>query len=262
MFQFDDARRRRGHGYHFLNLTEGDLRERVITAWDVGQPVTWDGMTADSAQSSIKVFLTAKPLVADASGGDPYRRMSEGDDVTNQWISGPAGSRAAIGTSNLAGNDESPLRDARKVMVVHGRNLLARDAMFTFLRALGLAPVEWEQAISETGTATPHNLDAVRVAMETSQAVVVLLTAEDRAGLLPALGSDTEVEDLALRGQPRQNVILEAGLAMGIDRNRTILVELGPLRRASDFEGLNTVRLSNEAIRRQALRSRLTLIHE
>lgn len=43
---------------------------------------------------------------------------------------------------------------------------------------------------------------------------------------------------------------------MGVDPSRTILVELGPIRRASDFEGLNVVRLSNDGPKRNALRSR------
>lgn len=141
-------------------------------------------------------------------------------------------------------------------MVVHGRNVRARDAMFQFLRSVGLAPIEWESAVAETGTGSPHNLGAVRAAMEIAQAVVVVLTAEDRAGLLPDLTFDGD-EDVALRGQPRQNVILEAGLAMGVGRDRVILVELGPIRRASDFEGLNVVRLTNAAATRQALRLRL-----
>jgi predicted nucleotide-binding protein len=139
-------------------------------------------------------------------------------------------------------------------MVVHGRNLVARDAMFIFLRALGLSPIEWEQAVAQTGVASPHNLEAVRAAMDVGQAVVVLLTAEDRAGLLPALGNG---DDVLLRGQPRQNVILEAGMAMGIDRARTVLVELGDIRRASDFEGLNAIRLTNDPQTRNALRARL-----
>ena len=91
--------------------------------------------------------------------------------------------------------------------------------------------------------------------MDVGQAVVVLLTAEDRAGLLPALGDGDD--DVLLRGQPRQNVTLEAGMAMGIDRARTVLVELGEIRRASDFDGLNAVRLTNDAQTRNALRSRL-----
>jgi predicted nucleotide-binding protein len=92
--------------------------------------------------------------------------------------------------------------------------------------------------------------------MEIAQVVIVVLTAEDRAGLLPALAVADD-DDLLARGQPRQNVILEAGLAMGVDRNRTILVEVGEIRRASDFAGLNVIRMTNEPTRRQALVSRL-----
>lgn len=141
-------------------------------------------------------------------------------------------------------------------MVVHGRNLRARDAIFQFLRSLGLSPIEWEEAVGETGMGAPHNLDAVRAAMDVGQAVVVVLTAEDQAGVLPEI-ADPGDPDTDLRGQPRQNVILEAGMAMGIGRERTILVELGAIRRASDFEGLNVVRLNNGGPTRNALRSRL-----
>jgi predicted nucleotide-binding protein len=170
--------------------------------------------------------------------------------VTNAWITGPPGETATAPQPSSGGTV-----DPRRVMVVHGRNHKAREAMFTFLRALGLAPIEWEQAVAETGMGSPHNLDAVRAAMDVAQAVVVISTAEDQAGLLPDLASDDD--EVLLRGQPRQNVLLEAGFAMGIDRAKTILVELGPIRTASDFEGLNAVRLTNSAATRGALRSRL-----
>ncbi len=45
--------------------------------------------------------------------------------------------------------------DKRKVWVVHGRNLKARDAMFAFLRAIGLKPMEWGEALALTGKGTP-----------------------------------------------------------------------------------------------------------
>jgi predicted nucleotide-binding protein len=145
--------------------------------------------------------------------------------------------------------------DPQRVMVVHGRNERARDALFTFLRSVGLRPIEWEQAVAETGDGSPHNLAAVRAAMGVAQAVIVLLTAEDEARLLPPLAEVGPPETPG--GQPRQNVLIEAGLAIGIDASRTILVELGPVRRASDFDGLNVVRLSNEGKTRKALCRRL-----
>ena len=217
--------------------------------------MTWDGRTADSARSRIEVYRTEQPVSKDVQFDSEFLdQMREGENVTNEWIIGPAGASASA--SELSA-PESELRDRTRVMVVHGRNARARDAMFYFLRAVGLEPIEWEQAVAETGLGSPHSFDAVRAAMDVGQAVVVLLTAEDRAGLLPELAEGENDDDVELRGQPRQNVILEAGLAMGVDRSRTILVELGPIRRASDFEGLNAVRLSNAAERRNALRTRL-----
>lgn len=47
-------------------------------------------------------------------------------------------------------------------------------------------------------------------------------------------------------------------MALGVDPERAILVELGPIRRASDLDGLNAVRLSNAPQARHALRNRLS----
>jgi predicted nucleotide-binding protein len=208
--------------------------------------------------STIKIAYTDSEQATEGYiDGSPvsYRVVTQGRDVTNHWIAGAPGHKQRPRQA-----PESELRqsgDPRRVMVVHGRNKRARDAMFTFLRALGLSPVEWEQAVAETGFGTPHNLEAVRAAMTLAQAVVVILTAEDQGGLFPELAGLPDQDDTALRGQPRQNVTLEAGLAIGVDPRRTILVELGEIRRASDFEGLNTVRLTNHPPARAALRTRL-----
>jgi predicted nucleotide-binding protein len=181
--------------------------------------------------------------------------MQEGTEVTNDWITVAAGHGVAPTVASQGSN--AAMKDPRRVMVVHGRNLQARTAIFTFLRALGLQPIEWEDAVAATGMASPHNLAAVRAAMDLAQAVVVILTAEDRAGLLPEFAAAPDSPEVLLEGQPRQNVTLEAGMAMGIDPARTVLVQFGDIRGASDFDGLNAVRLTNDAQRRAALRRRL-----
>jgi predicted nucleotide-binding protein len=145
----------------------------------------------------------------------------------------------------------------RRVMVVHGRNLEARDAMFRFLRSVDLAPIPWHEAVTETGIGSPHNLAAVRAAMDMAQAVVVILTPEERAGLLPQLATAHDASEVEIGSQPRQNVILEAGMAMGIDQEHTILVELGSVREASDFAGLSRVRLDNTPGKRHEFLRRL-----
>lgn len=133
---------------------------------------------------------------------------------------------------------------ARKVMVVYGRDNTATRALFDLLRAVGLQPQEWTQLIRETGTGAPYTGQVLDRALEIVQAVVVLFTSDDQARLHPDLLSagDTPTER-ELRGQPRPNVLYEAGLAFGRHPERTILVELGDLRGLSDLSGRHTVRL-------------------
>ncbi|HZA55702.1 MAG TPA: TIR domain-containing protein [Candidatus Udaeobacter sp.] len=69
------------------------------------------------------------------------------------------------------------------VFVVHGRDLEARDAMFTFLRAIGLKPLEWSQAIRLTRQASPYVGTILEKAFEQAAAIVVLLTPDDEARL-------------------------------------------------------------------------------
>jgi predicted nucleotide-binding protein len=258
MFEYDKSRGGTGQSFVFRNIAHDLLGPRIVDRWNRGEPVTWDGATAESLRSDIHVRHTDEAVPGDATWS---AIEAMGEDVTNEWITGPAGvAPATEAVPEKTGEHESQLRDHHRVMVVHGRNLRARHAMFIFLRSLGLNPIEWEEAVRETGMGSPHNLDAVRAAMDVGQAVVVILTAEDRAGLLPALAdpeNPDDFDDTTLRGQPRQNVILEAGLAMGVASERTILVEIGRIRQASDFGGLNTVRLTNSAETRNALRSRL-----
>lgn len=260
IFELFEGSTRRGRGFQFTNLSEEELRTRIIEPWDQGRRITWSGRTVDSTRASnIRIFHTDDPASHGLTNADFQALMSSSEDLTNRWITGSAGAgggrTASSETGEQAAAQDSSAKDPRRVMVVHGRNLAARDAMYVFLRSLALSPIEWVQAIAATGRGAPHNLDAVRAAMDIAQAVVVILTAEDQAGLLPDLSS--EEDEMLLRGQPRQNVVLEAGLAFGVDSKRTILVELGRIRGASDFQGLNVVRLSNDSESRGDLRSRL-----
>lgn len=255
---------------YVLNLSEDQLHDRIIEPYETGASIVASGRALPPNDISwIRIVSTVGPQAMNADvwsnvfhNAQPNPSLADSADVTDLFVTMPPGARAAArpaaphATPQEGGQPVASDRDPRRVMVVHGRNRATRDAMFQFLRSLALDPIEWEAAVAQTGMGSPHNLDAVIAAMASAQAVIVVLTAEDRAGLLPAL-SDGRDEELELRGQPRQNVILEAGLAMGVDRGRTILVELGPIRRASDFDGLNTVRLTNDVSARGALRTRL-----
>ena len=78
--------------------------------------------------------------------------------------------------------DEHPT-DPQRVFVVHGRNQAAADAMFAFLSALGLKPIEWDQAVAMTGKGSPYVGEVLDVAFREGQAFVVLLTPDDVAYL-------------------------------------------------------------------------------
>lgn len=148
--------------------------------------------------------------------------------------------------------------NARNVFVVHGRNRAARDAMFTFLRCLGLNPLEWSKIVQATQKANPYIGEVLNKGFEIAQVAVVLLTPDDEVRLKPEFWKDAEEEyEKTFRGQPRPNVIFEAGMAMGRYDDRTIIVELGKLRPMSDTIGRHVVRMSNDVPRRQELAQRI-----
>jgi predicted nucleotide-binding protein len=148
--------------------------------------------------------------------------------------------------------------DSRNVFVVHGRNLDARNSLFRFLRSIGLRPLEWSQAVTATGKASPFIGEILDSAFSNAQAVVVLFTPDDEAHLRDQFrGANEPAYETELTGQARPNVLFEAGMAMGRNPDRTIIVELGTLRPFSDIAGRHTVRLSNESVARQELAQRL-----
>lgn len=147
--------------------------------------------------------------------------------------------------------------DPRKVFVIHGRNEVARKALFDFLRAIGLDPIEWSQAVAMTGKGSPYIGEVLDTAFAAAQAVVVLQTPDDVAYLHESLSYPGDPE-CTPQMQPRPNVLFEAGMAMGRDENRTIMVELGRVKVFSDAHGRHAVRLDNSVGKRQELATRLT----
>ncbi len=146
----------------------------------------------------------------------------------------------------------------KKVFVVHGRNSAARTQMFIFLRALGLEPIEWSQAINLANKGTPFIGEVLDSAFAVAQAVVVLLTGDDEARLKSEYQTKNEPEhEKNLTPQARPNVLFEAGMAFGIHPDRTILVEIGVLRPFSDVAGRHSVKLSDRAQGRLELKNRL-----
>jgi hypothetical protein len=148
--------------------------------------------------------------------------------------------------------------DPTIVFVVHGRNIEARNALFIFLKAIGLHPLEWSEAITMTGEGSPYIGDVLEKAFSVAQAIIVLMTPDDEARLrLSFRSQNEETHDIELTPQARQNVLFEAGMAMGRSLDRTILVELGKVRPFSDIVGRHVIRIDNSKEKRSDLASRL-----
>ncbi len=134
--------------------------------------------------------------------------------------------------------------DPRKVVVVYGRDKKLRDALYAFLRSIGLDPIEWGQAMKATGKAQPSIPETVDAAFREGAAVVVLLSPDDIVVLSPRLRKPTESKQETTRmGQARPNVLFEAGLAFGIYPEATVLVTVGEVKPFSDVGGLHITRL-------------------
>jgi len=133
----------------------------------------------------------------------------------------------------------------REVAVVHGRDQEVNSAIFEFLRALDLRPREWEELLKRTSGATPYTGQLVDKLFEDAQAVIVVFTPDDETRLHPDLHVDESEHETRFEGQPRPNVLFEAGMSFGKYPDRTILVEAGDIRPISDLIGRHTVRLGD-----------------
>ena len=137
--------------------------------------------------------------------------------------------------------------DDTAVFVIHGRDNEAKEAIWSFLADLGLHALDWEGLVSETGSGTPYIGQILDVAFQLAKAVLVLLTPDDCVKLHPALVEiGEESYELQLSGQPRPNVLFEAGMAFGFNPSRTIIVEIGVTRPISDLRGRHTVRIGTQ----------------
>ncbi|MDA0183259.1 nucleotide-binding protein [Solirubrobacter phytolaccae] len=127
---------------------------------------------------------------------------------------------------------------ARRVLLSHGSDQDAADNVKRFLRALGLAPVDWGDGIASTGLASPDVAHALRATTDLVQAIIILLTPDDD-------------------GKPSSNVLVEAGLALGIAPDRTLLVATHEVELPAILMDVGVIRLSDSVASRNGVRSRL-----
>ena len=259
-----------------LDLSKEELTERFVLPYRRGLPITINGRsfsvedverlqvnkTDQDSQYLLRLVSEEKRRLASQGildiGGrsNDERAASKGEDVTDEFITGPPG--VDLQVTDQARHEVRPSTETRIVFVVHGRNIFARDALFSFLRSIGLEPLEWNKAVQATGKPSPYTGEILDAAFSRAHAIVVLFTPDDEARLNVQFRTTSDPpHETELTGQARPNVLFEAGMAMARDQDRTILIELGDLRPFSDIAGRHTIRLNNSSRRRQELAQRL-----
>jgi len=257
----------RTHDEVKLDLSEEELRERFLRPYKAGDPIVIGGRTipCDDIERIIISYTEEKseqliPIIRAERGqsrvvvigiSDEWYVTKRGIDVTDDFITGPPGQ-----------GEKEPITQkwtrSQEVFVVHGRNTGLRDTMFDFLRAIGLHPIEWIEAVNATGKTSPYVGEVLDVAFDRAQAIIILLTPDDEARLREVFINPSDPEyGKRLTPQARPNVLFEAGMAMGRAPNRTIIVEMGDLIPFSDISGRHIVRLDNSTERRHELALKL-----
>lgn len=250
----------------------------VAVEWAAGRTIENHRLT-DPSVADVRVALRARGLLSDL----PLRPDDDEECDTLTLIQGETApslgvARAAMRLTalqslkakkrqpqiprqegrNMAKKQADLGVDTRKVFVVHGRNNAAREALFTFLRAIGLHPLEWSEMVQATGKASPYIGEVLETGFSIAQAVVVLMTPDDEARLREQYrGPDEPSSETDLTPQPRPNVLLEAGMALGLFPERTVIVELGQLRPVSDIGGRHVIRMNDTPEKRNDLAQRL-----
>jgi predicted nucleotide-binding protein len=150
------------------------------------------------------------------------------------------------------------LASDREVFVIHGQDEAARQAVFALLHSLNLRPLEWEALVGRTGKASPYLGEVITLAASTTRAALVILTPDDVVRLHPRLLNEKrDPHEAQLSCQARPNVFIELGLALMAYPERTVIVEIGQMRRPSDIGGLNVIRFDGSTASLRKIASRL-----
>lgn len=249
-----------------------DLLAKIMKKLDVGKSRAYARIDETVRSTSLPRHVAAL-LVARDAGVNFSRFASEADlgimrgvssyPSTSNSAAGPLTALNVVPSGPTARGKRRKIATARKkdgnhVFVVHGRNEKVRKALFAFLRAVGVQPIEWNKALALTKKGSPYVGEVIEAAFNKAKVIVVLFTPDDEAKLKSEFIRKGEPNfERRLTGQPRPNVLFEAGMAFGRQPNTTILVQVGRIRAVSDVAGRHIVHLTNSMTSRQQLVSKL-----
>ena len=204
-----------------LDLTLKEVQERLATPYSAGEPIAITGIpiplrdirhiqvnktSQDSHELRPELLKLREGQSALVGNSIDLLVATSGLEVTGEFITSTPGRESVALSGSAAGIQPPP--DSREVFVVHGRNLAARNALFTFLRAIGLHPLEWSEVLQFTGKTVPYVGEILDTAFSRAHAIVVLFTPDDEARLKETLRNpDDPRYEFELTGQSRPNVL-------------------------------------------------------
>ena len=267
-----------------LDLSSEQLHQQFLEPYGLRLPITLNGRVVEppsleririsTSEESAWDFLPQvkareRDTFAVVIGGPSYawKVAARGHDVTDEFINGPPGWNALA--AEQSAEDAIRVRhvtvpsgpgDGRSIFLVHGRNSNVVNAMKDFLRALDLRIIEWEQAVRLTGEPNPYVGDVITSGLEAADGIVVLATPDDLVTLDPSLADSVDDPELNEAGQPRQHVIYEAGMAMALAPNRTLIIATPGTKILSDLSGRHLAYLDNSPRSRKRILNRLQLV--
>ncbi|MCY4374946.1 MAG: nucleotide-binding protein, partial [Spirochaetaceae bacterium] len=270
---------------YIADLSYDELIRRAITPYEEGKPIVAGGKTvpmddldrlmiskseenSSQLRQQVRASDSNSSVIRMSGPSIAWRALGYATNITDELIVGPPGNsqseRVPDKTTQSRREGASAIgrapivADPRKVFVVSGRDTANHSAMFAFLLSLDLHPIEFSEARRMTGRPSPYIGEILDAAFSAAQAIIVLLTPDDMASLKAQFRRENDPpHETEPTGQARPNVLFEAGMAMGHDPDRTVLVEIGQLRPFSDIAGLHIVKFDDSSQIRQGLAQRL-----
>ncbi|MEU9890109.1 CATRA conflict system CASPASE/TPR repeat-associated protein [Sphaerisporangium sp. NPDC051011] len=230
----------------------------IATADDLAVMRTAVRRSADNIVAAVPRERSTGPVQADLKRAEWFLRHLDADleaikagrERTERVIEELTGTarRPLAEPDGTRAHDDPPAGKRHNVFVVHGRDRRLRDAFFDFLRALDLRPLEWNQLVRLSGDASPFLGEVVVRAPDHTQAALVLLSPDDVVSLHPELHkADEDPFEVRPTCQPRPNVLIELGIALGSYPDRTVIVHVGRHKPIADLNGRTYLRFDGSA---------------
>ena len=241
----------------FVRDRDGTFRSWLATFREEGCTLyqrMLDGLR-EVPNSNALAILSYHGVIDEAAEGGP--RI--GGKMFRDWFRANSKLEKAV-VASASGGPAASQAPGKQVFVVHGRNMRIRHALFTFLRSLGLNPLDWTKLVEATGDPAPHIDEILKAGFRIATSAVVLLTPDDEARVREEFQQEDDPEyERTLSPQPRPNVLFEAGMAMAHFPKRTVLVQVGWSRPFTDIAGIHSIKIDNTLEKRRDLAGRLKI---